>query len=336
MNRRIGMAAVLDAAYTLGGPDEAWLARLCEVTTPIVGRSHGMIGATFEVSEDRLRYVDTADSGAPVGLLEAFRSMMLAYGPVEAAIWRRELQARSASEAMGPAFEAYPLLSRHVHAHGIRDLIGVGGCDASGGGVMLSAPMAEPTRLERAEAHDLVRLAAHFVAAFRLRRAVEQQRPDRGQVEAVFGLNGTLAHAESHVAASKPMRDLLQRAVVEIERVRRLDARTGDETVLDVWSGLVAGRWSLVDLFERDGKRFVVARRNDPVLPGPERFSERERQILWYLGAGRSNKSIAYELGLSYSAVTTVVSRMRRRLRIESTARLMAIARDVFESNGAG
>ena len=111
------------------------------------------------------------------------------------------------------------------------------------------------------------------------------------------------------------------------------DARTGDETVLDVWSGLIAGRWSLVDLFERDGKRYIVARRNDPVSVGPERFTERERQILWYLGAGRSNKVIAYELGLAYSTVTTILSRMRRRLRIDSVAQLMAIASEVFDSN---
>jgi hypothetical protein len=45
------------------------------------------------------------------------------------------------------------------------------------------------------------------------------------------------------------------------------------EGVLDVWQGLVAGRWSLVDLFQRDGERHVVACSNDPFGPEVQQLS---------------------------------------------------------------
>src|SRR6266481_4745371 len=51
-----------------------------------------------------------------------------------------------------------------------------------------------------------------------------------------------------------------------IDRARgRLRHDTPEETVA-LWKVLVGGRWSLVDHFERDGRRYVVACRDAPEL----------------------------------------------------------------------
>jgi hypothetical protein len=56
-----------------------------------------------------------------------------------------------------------------------------------------------------------------------------------------------------------------QRAAKAIDRARSR-ARSNEDEALELWQGLVAGRWSLVEQFDSDGRRFLVARKNDPVV----------------------------------------------------------------------
>src|SRR5262245_25636839 len=77
---------------------------------------------------------------------------------------------------------------------------------------------------------------------------------------------------------------------------------------------LVAVRWSLVEHFERDGRRFYLAHKNDPELAADRSLTRRERQVLAYAELGYSNKLIAYSLGLSSSTVATLLFKGRRKL----------------------
>jgi DNA-binding CsgD family transcriptional regulator len=92
-----------------------------------------------------------------------------------------------------------------------------------------------------------------------------------------------------------------------------------------LWQGLVQGRWSLVDHFDTDRRRFVVAVRNDPDLPDPRGLSERERQIAEFCGMNRSAKEIAYILGLSSSSVGNALTRAQRKLGLRSRTELAAL-----------
>ena len=76
------------------------------------------------------------------------------------------------------------------------------------------------------------------------------------------------------------------------------------------------GRWSLLDHFDSDGRRFVVAHRNDARVADVRGLTLRERQVLAYAGLGHSNKVIAYELGLSTSTVSTHLARARKKMRL--------------------
>lgn len=88
--------------------------------------------------------------------------------------------------------------------------------------------------------------------------------------------------------------------------------------------GLVAGRWSLVDHFDGDGRRFVVARRNDPDAGDPRGLTQRERQVAEFVGLGRSAKEIAYLFGVSTSAVSNAIARVQVKLGLGSRVEVAA------------
>jgi DNA-binding CsgD family transcriptional regulator len=88
----------------------------------------------------------------------------------------------------------------------------------------------------------------------------------------------------------------------------------------------------VVDTCERDGKRYVVATRNDVRLPRPDTLSPREREALGFALIGVSNKLIAYELGISASTVGVLLHRAAQKLgchiRAELLERFRELARD--------
>jgi len=86
----------------------------------------------------------------------------------------------------------------------------------------------------------------------------------------------------------------------------------------------VAGEWSLVDVFERDGKRFVIARENAPDAPPAERLSARERAVAAYTALGHSQKHIGYTLGLAPATVSFHLTAARRKLGVASNVQLVA------------
>ena len=84
------------------------------------------------------------------------------------------------------------------------------------------------------------------------------------------------------------------------------------------------GCWSLVDRFESDGRRYRIARPNDPAVEGPPQLTERER-LLGYAAMGHTNQHIAYALGLAPSTVSTHLRRAMRHLGVKRRADLAAL-----------
>ena len=109
-----------------------------------------------------------------------------------------------------------------------------------------------------------------------------------------------------------------------IERARTAQGRSDPDAAMESWEGLVDGRWSLVDRFDTDGKRFVVAVKNDPAHPDPRGLTMREREVSEFVGLGRSTKEISYILGVSLSAVTNLTARAQEKLGLSSRAELAA------------
>jgi len=95
------------------------------------------------------------------------------------------------------------------------------------------------------------------------------------------------------------------------------------ETPCEMWSALIEGRLTLVDWFDDDGRRFVVARRNERAA---SRLSHVERTVVTSVATGRAQKVVAYELGLSAAAVSDALSRAIEKLGLSCVAELTRVA----------
>ena len=91
-----------------------------------------------------------------------------------------------------------------------------------------------------------------------------------------------------------------------------------------LWEALVQGRWSLVDHFDSDGSRFVVAVENAPQVKDPRGLTSLEMTVAEELGRGKTAKEIGYVLGISIAAVNNALSQVRSKLGLRSRAEVAA------------
>jgi DNA-binding CsgD family transcriptional regulator len=189
--------------------------------------------------------------------------------------------------------------------------------------VSLSALLKErrdPTALERKR---WPQVAAHIGAGLRLRNKLRNLSKDALPVEAVLDSQGRM-HDGDGPATGRDSRENLRDAVLRIERARTKAGRSEPDAALDNWEALVDGRWSLVDRFDSDGKRYVIAVINDPAHPDPRGLTAQERQEAELVGLARSKKQISYALGVSNSAVTNCTSRIQTKLGLSSQVELVS------------
>jgi DNA-binding CsgD family transcriptional regulator len=95
----------------------------------------------------------------------------------------------------------------------------------------------------------------------------------------------------------------------------------------EIWKGLVAGRWSLVDHVDTDGKRFLLAMKNTPNVDKRADLTPRERRVSSLAAMGHRDKEIAYMLGLSPASITASLHRARAKLGAKTRADLARIWR---------
>src|SRR5262249_28163985 len=147
-----------------------------------------------------------------------------------------------------------------------------------------------------AEAMLLSRMASHIGSGLRLRRrlAALTAATRLEDAEAILTPDGRLEHA-AEPAQSPQARLSLTEAARDVERARGRLRRADPEEAIALWRALWSGRWSLVDHFDHDGRRFLVAHRNqllDPALK-VRALSDREQQAARLAALGHSNKLIA-------------------------------------------
>ncbi|HEY4117646.1 MAG TPA: helix-turn-helix transcriptional regulator [Byssovorax sp.] len=225
-----------------------------------------------------------------------------------------ELFARA--RAGDPIYTALPL-----------ERMGIACLDGGGRGVGVVIPLRRVAErpLSDAERDVWGRVAAHVATAARLRR---RSAGDEAPIEAVVTPSGRVEHAVG-AATSARAREILRAAAVSQDRARARGVMGRDLAfATEHWRALVAGRWSLVDAFERDGRRYLVARANEPRVGGHARLTAREAQVASYVALGHANKLIAYELGLSPATIAGHVARAQKKLGATSRAELVLLLRD--------
>lgn len=318
------LLGVVETAYRLDGSDDVWLESLVAEIQPLLDVGRGVAGFFFDArNAKKLEFSKPVVLGAPaasrIALSAAMRllpSRMVRQAFV-APIW---YSTASNAFGLGERLRDFVLARQFGHQFGCYDMIGFKVVDPSARGVFVLAALPDITTVSARDTHVWGMCAAHVGAALRLRRALTPAGFDGA--EAVLKPNGSLAHAEA-TAQKAGARDALREAVLASERARGSMRRTAPDDALELWQALVAGRWSLVEHFDTDGHRYLVAKRNDPSVRDPRGLSVRERQVVAFAALGHPSKLIGYELGLAPSTVSKHLTSAMRKLGVHTLAELM-------------
>lgn len=316
---RPDLLGVVESAYDLRGTEAEWLTRIAHRIHPFFDQDLGMMAGTFVARGPHAFQMTPVVATVPPAIVEVTK-MMHASAPVSelARAYSRRAGLNWARETFEPEGDSDTSRAARMlfEAVGAADFCAVIIIDPTGRGAIVSVARRHRERPSGAAIHAWARVAAHLAAGFRLVRSL-------GAVEAVLHPGGRIAHAEGP-AASTDAREELRRAAVAIDRSRGSLRRRDRDEALAIWRGLVDGRWSLVDRFEKDGRRFLVAHRNDPRVRDPRALTPRERQVLGYVALGQANKLVAYALGITESAVATHLSAAMAKLGLRSRVELVA------------
>jgi DNA-binding CsgD family transcriptional regulator len=327
---RFDPISIVEATYeTLDAPtDEEWLREILRAFGALATDCTAVIGYTFRVTDvGTIEAVDLASDVLTSDVIETWRSGVAAMSPRMAQRCYLESNAGTLSQlaARGDASpEDFALYERVMRQYGVIDGMGLCACDAEGWGVNVSWLLPVIARADDRERVRLTRLAVHLATAFRLRRRLRAQRP--AVPDAVLRTDGTLVHAEP-AARARETREKLQHAVAVLDRARGELRHIDSDRALMEWKPLTDTRWSLVDSFESDGKRYVVARENASRVGGSRALTERERQIVEHVRLGQSSKVIAYTLGISDATVRVLLARVYAKLGVRGRAQLLASLR---------
>lgn len=322
--------AILEANYALDGDDPHWLGGLLDRIAEEHWPNSVCAAFTYDQSPTGIVVADVAVRGPPE-IRDYIHTVTkgASAGGVER-LFRNGTVVGSLSELAFPQDRTDESMFREATAGNVPDLMGIVSHSGSGRAMVLNQVLDAPRASTSTERRHWTRCAAHFGAGLRLRAMLPQLATlDSAPIEAIFDGGGKL-HDAREGATSRTAREALRSAVLQVDKARTAAGRKELDAALDAWEALIRGRWSLVDKFDSDGRRFVAAVRNDPRFPDPRGLSLRERQVAEYVAMGRSAKEIAYLLGASPASVENSTRRAQAKLGLASRVELAAF----FASGG--
>lgn len=297
---------VIERAYDLEAPDDKWLRELLDRVRPELGADRGIVAYQYDASARPLQI------GVMVGECEPTQQDLIdvVSSADDQYVEDSYLLTPFGTASEQPGFDRQVTFERRLGKYGVRDAIALNCCDPTGLGVWIGGLLSERRTLEEAERGSWPKVAQHVASAMRLRarlRASSTPPP----LAAVFTPDGATQHLESAVEEARLE---LASAVRSLDRARGSLRKSSPDSAVNTWKVLVNARYTLVDQFESDGKRFVVAHANESPAMGPEQLSVREREVLSLALLGHSAKLIAYSLGLAHSTVRVHLTNASRKL----------------------
>jgi DNA-binding CsgD family transcriptional regulator len=316
---------LLEAAYSLDAPEPAWLQGVAQALLPY-DLGHGMAIYVAELGP-KLGHRSVVQANLAFDMALAVPHYM---SEIPGPLWRRVhepspamsnvLKGRAATRQLGLA---YPDVARIAPRGQMTTCWGAAGGDRGVDTVSVCLICAPGAPLPAVSRHALDALAAHLGACQRLRRSLQGATPgpDAPRTEAVLSPDGRVLDARGP-AAIRSLSAVVE-AVRRTERARL--RRTGPEERLALWTALFEGRWSIVETVERDGKRMLLACRNEPETAALRNLSSLERSVVEFVALGHPYKYVAYELGISLSGVAAHLQHALRKLGLPSRAALIRV-----------
>lgn len=297
-----------EAAYDMDAQDADWLTRIVAAGFPLLDRGLGVLGGF---------YTRPVDGGAP-----KLQQLHLAACSKESAVRLAGVAARipqpgalpyrcmTLSEAMGESEELATAVGVQ-HNDSAKDALVLWVMNPDGLGAFILAPLFERTVLTAPTRHRWRMVGAHLSTGFHLRRALRKkdegaQSDDKRGTEACEAIQA------------------LRRAAVLADRTRGPSRKADSDAALRLWENLVDGHCSLLDGFDSDTRRFVLATCKRPGVKDPHGLTRREHEVTALAAQGESGKLIGYHLGLSSSRVSELLHDAMRKLRVHTQAELVA------------
>jgi len=222
---------------------------------------------------------------------------------------------RQSGKTMSHILDAadYDAYRRGIAPFGLGDLLAAFGVIDRDDVFGAYVPLTGSRRETAARTRKLRLLGVHLGTALRARQ--------RGAArdEAWLEPGGRVLDAVGEAATA---RDTLRAVVRRLDRAR---AAGGDDdgATLELWTALVEGRWTLMDRFDADGRRFVVARRNEPELARHLALTPDESAVARLHAMGHSSKLVAYTLGIPPPLVSRRLHDALFKLGLRSVAELI-------------
>ncbi|MCA9560834.1 MAG: helix-turn-helix transcriptional regulator [Myxococcales bacterium] len=322
--RAAATLAVLEATYAPEDDERIWLQAVCDSLREAFDAGFGVTLGKARIPPGELPFVTTfVQSGTPVDFdalargLHEHLPMPFANDAYRSPGYVSMLFRGHAHIAMMDAAKCW------IHEQSdIDDILGTALSWTPSDAIAVSIPVGAALAGDGGRAKLLWHVGAHLRCALRLR--------DRALAEdaVIEPGSGRVVHAEG-AARDVGVRERLRAQARAMDRGRTAAGRAEGEVALAAWRGLVDGTWSMVDRFDRDGRRYMIAKRNPPAEVSAALVSKltlREKQVAVLAATGASNKLIGYELGLAASTVATHLQRAARKLGVKSRVALCQVA----------
>jgi DNA-binding NarL/FixJ family response regulator len=313
---------IIEALYAPGRSWDEWLCRAGERVRPLIDRHDLGVGSMLFTCPDpcTFRPTRTLFCGVPDRIIATIKRGLPTFPPSYVA------DSHLGAEYLASECRAFenigPVKDGSSYAAGFHDISMLNVVEPDGGGCSFGSPQSARAPLSEELHLALTRVRMHLAAAYRLRRKYEGGRVSPDSAEAVIDEDGRLQHA-AHAAKDSAARAALSRATIRRMAVRRSALGSEAREKIHEWESIIVDRWTLADHVDADGKRLTLAVDNRPAPPSLDLLSERELQVVLWAAAGRENKVIAYELGLSASTIRVLLWRAAAKMGARSRADLL-------------
>lgn len=322
---------VAEAAYNLQlGPGE-WLPNLLEKGAPLFDRGLGCAAAIWagQSSDEQPLVAQLCVGAGESDLGSMFARAAREVGPqlsMTSAVLEGGAHTASEMDLHAPS-----ILRAFEKQVGCKDVLGVWAVSPELHGVGVNIPCSDFVSLGRCERRKWRGLAAHIAMGHRLRQKLGYNAEADATPVSELAFDGdalidpkrfVVKHAKGE-ARNRRAADALREAAIRVDRARGRLGKENPEQALRVWEELIEGQWSLVDWFDTDGRRFVVAVPKPAGHSDPRGLNARERLVATYAAQGESSKLISYRLGVSRQRVSTLLKTVMRKLDVKTQPQLV-------------
>jgi DNA-binding CsgD family transcriptional regulator len=311
---------VAEAALRLQHSSEAWLVEVAERFGAAWEHTRGIIAQEYQgTAEGGVQLLIDLQQGALSGSMSEAGLAALSQSQCDQ-VYGQGTHCMSASEVFPGGLPA-PLAAQWG-AMGVADVVGIFAREGDDRGMGVAAALAEPVRLLPRARARWMQVGQQLRLAARLQRDL-RQRPLHETAHARFTPQGECLDARG-TASQRSVRAYLRELVEALSRAR--DEATADDCsrVFSLWGALSRGEWILVDQFDGEHERHIIAAPcpNASPLRG---LSAQQEAVARAAGRGLSNKEIAAELGLLERSVDNQLRRALVKLGLENRTALVRL-----------